>query len=197
MPVHTLLGPALIVEFSRSDDGRGFFNQTYQACELERAIGRPLRLRQGNHSRSQRDVLRGFHLEPWDKLAYVVRGTALFAVADLRIDSETFGSVATVLLGDAPGRPARVFVPRGFANAFLCLTEVDYVNEVSEEFDAVNRQGVIWNDPTLGVPWPAVEPVLSESDRRLPTVAKLFPNSPRRRNRTSSVPSTKDPSDGG
>jgi dTDP-4-dehydrorhamnose 3,5-epimerase len=179
MPVHTLLGTALIVEFSRADDGRGFFNQTYQAGELERVIGRPLRLRQGNHSRSRRHVLRGFHLEPWDKLAYVVRGTVLFAVADLRVDSETFGSVATVLLGDAPGRPARVFVPRGFANAFFCLTEVDYVNDVSEEFDPANRQGVIWNDPTLGVAWPAVEPVLSESDRRLPTLAELYRHHPR------------------
>ena len=33
----------------------------------------------------------GEHLEPWDKLAYVVRGTALFAVADLGPESETFG----------------------------------------------------------------------------------------------------------
>lgn len=174
MAARTLFGDALLVEHERVDDDRGFFGQTYQAGELEQLLGRPLRLRQGNHSRSRRGVLRGFHLEPWDKLAYVVRGTALFAVADLRVDSPTFGRTETVLLGDPPGLPARVFVPRGFANAFFCLTEVDYINDVSEEFDPANRRGVIWNDPTLGVKWPTVEPLLSAADRRLPTVAEIF-----------------------
>lgn len=172
--LETLLGGVLVIEGVRHADDRGFFNQTYQAGELEGRLGRPLRLRQGNHSRSRQGVLRGFHLEPWDKLAYVVRGTAMFAVADLRLDSPTFGRAATVLLGDAPGRPCRVFVPHGFANAFFCLTDVDYINDVSEEFDPRDRRGVIWNDPTLGVVWPTVDPLLSDSDRRLPTVEALF-----------------------
>lgn len=174
MRIKTLLGTSLIVECDSHSDSRGLFRQTYQAGGLEHVIGRHLRLRQGNHSRSHAGVLRGFHLEPWDKLAYVVRGTALFAVADLQPQSPTFGQTATVLLGDAPGRPVRVFVPQGFANAFYCLTEVDYINDVSEEFDPTNRRGVIWNDPTLGVDWPSTAPQLSESDQRLPTLATLF-----------------------
>ena len=174
MHTKTLLGTSLIVEGDSRSDSRGLFRQTYQAGALEQVLGRPLRLRQGNHSRSRAGVLRGFHLEPWDKLAYVVRGTALFAVADLRPESPTFGQAATVLLGDVPGLPVRVFVPQGFANAFYCLTEVDYINDVSEEFDPTNRRGVIWNDPTLGVNWPATDPLLSESDQRLPTLATLF-----------------------
>jgi dTDP-4-dehydrorhamnose 3,5-epimerase len=174
MAARRLLGDAILIEHGRFDDDRGFFNQTYQAGELEQLLGRPLRLRQGNHSRSRRGVLRGFHLEPWDKLAYVVRGTAMFAVADLRVGSPTFRRAETVLLGDPPGLAARVFVPRGFANAFFCLTEVDYVNDVSEEFEPANRHGVIWNDPTLDVKWPTIDPLLSASDRRLPTVAELF-----------------------
>lgn len=174
MRIKTLLGTSLIVECDTYSDSRGLFRQTYQAGVLEQVIGRQLRLRQGNHSRSRAGVLRGFHLEPWDKLAYVVRGTALFAVADLQPKSPTFGQTATVLLGDAPGSPARVFVPQGFANAFYCLTEVDYINDVSEEFDPTNRRGVIWNDPTLGVNWPSTDPQLSESDQRLPTLAALF-----------------------
>jgi dTDP-4-dehydrorhamnose 3,5-epimerase len=173
MRIKTLLGTSLIVECDSHSDSRGLFRQTYQANALEHALGRQLRLRQGNHSRSRAGVLRGFHLEPWDKLAYVVRGTAFFAIADLRSTSPTFGQTATVLLGDAPGRAARVFVPQGFANAFYCLTEVDYINDVSEEFDPSNRRGVIWNDPTLGVNWPSTVPLLSESDQRLPTLATL------------------------
>jgi dTDP-4-dehydrorhamnose 3,5-epimerase len=174
MRIKTLLGMSLIVECDGHSDSRGLFRQTYQAGGLEHVIGRHLRLRQGNHSRSHAGVLRGFHLEPWDKLVYVVRGTAFFAVADLQPKSPTFGQTATVLLGDAPGSAVRVFVPQGFANAFYCLTEVDYINDVSEEFDPTNRRGVIWNDPTLGVKWPSTAPQLSESDQRLPTLATLF-----------------------
>lgn len=174
MRIKTLLGTSLIIEGDGTSDSRGLFRQTYQVGGLEHVLGRQLRLRQGNHSRSHAGVLRGFHLEGWDKLAYVVRGTAFFAVADLQPKSPTFGQTATVLLGDAPGNPVRVFVPQGFANAFYCLTEVDYINDVSEEFDPTSRRGVIWNDPTLGVNWPSTAPLLSESDQRLPTLAALF-----------------------
>lgn len=174
MRIKRLLGASLIIESDSFPDSRGLFRQTYQAGGLEHALGRPVRLRQGNHSRSHAGVLRGFHLEPWDKLAYVVRGTAFFAVADLQPTSPTFGQTATVLLGDSPGQPVRVFVPQGFANAFYCLTEVDYINDVSEEFQPTNRRGVIWNDPTLGVDWPTTAPQLSEADQRLPTLATLF-----------------------
>jgi dTDP-4-dehydrorhamnose 3,5-epimerase len=47
-------------------------------------MGRPLRLRQGDHARSAPGVLRGFDAEPWDKLVQVVRGTVMAAIPDIR-----------------------------------------------------------------------------------------------------------------
>lgn len=173
---HTNIAGLLLIDFQRIEDERGFFRQTYQAGELERALDRPFRARQGNHSRSQKGVLRGFHQEPWDKLVYVARGTAFCAVADVRPESSTFGCVETFVLGDGPGRFSRVFVSEGLANAFLCLSEVDYINDVSEEFDAANRRGFIWNDPDLAVHWPIANPLLSDVDKRLPTFASVFPH---------------------
>lgn len=172
---HTDIVGLLLIDFPRVEDKRGFFRQTYQAGELEEALKRPFRVRQGNHSRSQAAVLRGFHQEPWDKLVYVARGTAFCAVADVRPESSTFGRVATFVLGDAPGAFSRIFVSEGLANAFLCLSDVDYINDVSEEFDPTNRRGFIWNDPALAVPWPIPNPLLSDADERLPTLASAFP----------------------
>ena len=149
-------------------DERGFFRESYRAEELTAAVGRSVTFAQGNHSRSAPGVLRGFHAEPWDKLVYVVRGTALCAIADIRRDSPTFGTALTFLLGDEPGTRQRLFVSEGLANAFQAITETDYVNEVSHPFGPEGRLGIAWDDPTLGVAWPIPDPILSPADRTLP-----------------------------
>lgn len=179
MPVQTSeIEGLLIVSWDRLHDDRGFFKHTYQYSELAQALGREPRLRQGNHSRSHAGVLRGFHIEPWDKLIYVPRGLATCVVADVRPQSPTFGRTKSFLLGDSPGTMDRVFIHRGLANAFYCHVETDYLNDVSEEFEPSGRGGVAWNDPHLNVSWPDPNPVLSETDRRQPTLRELFPGHP-------------------
>ncbi|MGB3068046.1 MAG: dTDP-4-dehydrorhamnose 3,5-epimerase family protein [Ottowia sp.] len=179
MPVHrTAIEGLLVLTWDTVNDERGYFKHTYQHGELAQALGREPRLRQGNHSRSRARVLRGFHIEPWDKLIYVPRGLATCVVADVRPMSATFGHTVRFLLGDSPGRLDRVFIHRGLANAFYCHTETDYLNDVSEEYDPSGRGGVAWNDPHLNVPWPDADPVLSEADRCQPTLKALFPQHP-------------------
>lgn len=168
-----------VVRWNALTDTRGFFKHSYQADEVEALIGRPLRMRQGNHSRSAPNVLRGFHHEPWDKFIYVPRGRALCVVADVRPDSPTFGATERFILGDAPGRFDRIFVSRGLANAFYTFEETDYLNDVSAPFDPANRGGVHWRDPLLAVDWPVDVPILSETDKALPTLKDLYPHHPR------------------
>lgn len=172
----------LVVRWDTHQDARGFFRQTYQRGELEGALGRDLRLAQGNHARSDTGVLRGFHAEPWDKLVYVARGVVLAAVADIRPDSPTFATVATFRLGDPPaGERLRLFVSAGLANAY-CVTDgpADYLYDVSEEWrpDA-DKRAVAWDDPDLAVAWPVAQPVVSDEDRGNPTLRERHPRHPR------------------
>lgn len=164
----TQIAGLFTVESELHLDERGFFRESYRTEELSAAVGRPVVFRQGNHSRSAPGVLRGFHSEPWDKLIYVVHGTALCAVADIRAGSPTYGTAVTFLLGDEPGTRQRLFVAEGLANAFLAITETDYINEVSQAFRPDGRVGVAWDDPTLAVDWPIDNPILSAADRALP-----------------------------
>jgi dTDP-4-dehydrorhamnose 3,5-epimerase len=150
------------------DDERGFFTETYRGALIEEALGRPFRFAQGNHSRSVAGTLRGFRCEPWDKLVYVAHGTALIVVADPRPASPTFGQHEVFHLGDAPGGRDRILISKGLANAFYCVTEVDYINDVSAEYSPDGRRGFLWNDPELGVDWPTESPILSLADRSLP-----------------------------
>jgi dTDP-4-dehydrorhamnose 3,5-epimerase len=168
-----------VVTSPKFEDRRGFFREHYRYSELAAALGREPRMRQGNHSRSCAGVLRGFHTEPWDKLLYVARGTALCVVADTRPASPTFARHQSFLMGDPPGEHTRVFVSEGLSNAFYCFTEVDYLNDVSEEFSPERRGGVLWTDETLAVEWPSRSPILSDVDANLPTLRTLYPLHPR------------------
>lgn len=186
MPVEsTKLPGLLVVRWQTFEDDRGFFRQTYQTRELAEALGRRVVLRQGNHSRSQPGVLRGFHAEPWDKLVYVVRGVAFAAVADIRPDSPTFGEVATFWLGDPPrGERIRLFIAEGLANSFCAAGDepCDYVYDVSEEWrPGIDKPSVAYNDPDLAVQWPVPAPILSGADRSNPTLRELFADHPRLR----------------
>jgi len=179
MPVErTTIDGLFVVRWDRRSDARGFFRHSYQWSELEAALGRSPRFRQGNHSRSLTGVLRGFHTEPWDKFLYVARGLAQCVVADVRPDSPTFSKTEIYLMGDEPGEHIRLFVSRGLSNAFYCIKECDYLNDVSEEFDPSGRGGVSWNDPDLAVRWPSDRPILSDADRKQPLLRSLFPGHP-------------------
>ena len=169
-----------VVDWPTYDDGRGFFRQTYQLSELTAALGREPVLRQGNHARSLPGVVRGFHAEPWDKLIYVARGTALAVVADIRPSSPTFATTEQFLLGDGDGaRRRRLFVSRGLGNAYCTLGDqpVDYLYDVSDEYrpDA-DKSAIAWDDPDLAVQWPIDDPVLSEADRANPRLRERFPD---------------------
>ncbi|UOM34277.1 dTDP-4-dehydrorhamnose 3,5-epimerase family protein [Acuticoccus sp. I52.16.1] len=163
----TAIAGCLLVRTKVLEDERGFFLESYKQSAITRTLGRPHRFGQGNHSRSKAGVLRGFHAEPWDKLISVVHGRALIVVADPRPESPTFGAHVMFELGDAPGTRDRVFVANGLGNAFYCFTEVDYWNDVSDEFDPANRGGFAWNDPFLGIDWPTEAPILSPKDQGL------------------------------
>lgn len=149
-------------------DDRGFFCETYRDSVMSPALGRNYRFAQTNHSRSRANTLRGFRSESWDKLVYIPRGTALCVVVDPRKNSPTFRQHETFLVGDPPGGRERILISRGLCNAFYCLTETDYLNDVSAEFDASVRRGFRWNDPSLGIDWPCDSPLISDSDRALP-----------------------------
>lgn len=170
----TSIDGLLIVRSPNFDDERGFFRETWRSSELSAALGRIPNFVQNNHSRSHAGVLRGFHLEAWDKLIYVPRGTITCAVGDPRPDSASSGKVETIRMGDKPGERVRLFVSQGLCNSFYCHTDADYLNDVSAEFNPRNRRGVRWDDPTFAVDWPDRNPILSAWDASLPMLLDLI-----------------------
>ena len=92
--VETQLPGVLIIEPNVFGDHRGFFKETFQ-IERYREVGIDLAFVQDNHSRSQRGVLRGLHLQktrPQGKLVSCAMGVVFDVTVDVNPSSKTFGT---------------------------------------------------------------------------------------------------------
>ena len=64
-----------------------------------------------------------------------------------------------------------LLVPRGFAHGYASLeegTEVVYL--VDSDYLKESERGALWNDPQIGVKWPVNDSILSEKDKKWPTL---------------------------
>jgi dTDP-4-dehydrorhamnose 3,5-epimerase len=171
----TALPGVLILEPRVFADARGFLVETFQAERYRTEAGITATFVQDNHSRSNRGVLRGLHLQqrhPQGKLARVTRGEIFDVAADVDPRSPTFGRWVGVTLSDA--NHLQMWIPPGYAHGFVVLSETaDFEYKCTSYYDPQSESGVIWNDPDLAIEWPIDNPTLSEKDRRLPTLASL------------------------
>ncbi|NJE54447.1 dTDP-4-dehydrorhamnose 3,5-epimerase [Thermococcus sp. 21S9] len=157
-------------------DERGFFMETYKKPDFERA-GIHEEFVQDNQSHSRYGVLRGLHFqrEPYAqaKIVRVVRGVIYDVVVDLRKNSPTFGKWVGVILSEF--NKWQLYIPRGFAHGFVVLSDVaDVVYKVDNVYAPDHEGGIIWNDPELGIDWPVDEPIVSEKDKKWPTLKEAI-----------------------
>ena len=173
----------ILVTPPKFGDHRGFFSEVYNA-ERFAAAGIDQVFIQDNQSlSSERGVVRGLHCQvgPYaqGKLVRCVKGAIWDVVVDAREDSPSYGQWVGAEL--SAENWAQLWVPAGFLHGFCTLqadTEVLY--KVTERYSKESERGVIWNDPTLALPWPieAGEAILSEKDLVLPLFSEsrgLFP----------------------
>jgi dTDP-4-dehydrorhamnose 3,5-epimerase len=163
---------------ARFGDHRGYFSETYSGAAFSRA-GHNVEWVQDNQSFSARaGTVRGLHFQAppvaQAKLVRVLRGAIYDVAVDIRRGSPTFGKWVGIELTADKGN--QLLVPIGFAHGFMTLqpdTEVFY--KVSAPYSQGHEGAVRWNDPALGIAWPAPgdEPALSAKDREAPSFADL------------------------
>jgi len=159
----------LLIEPEVHADARGYFFESYNAARLQAALGRKLMFVQDNQSRSLRHVVRGLHYQirqPQAKLVRVVAGEVFDVAVDLRRASPTFGQWAGAVL--SAENKCQLWVPEGFAHGFMALSDVaETLYKASDYYAPAHERCVRWDDPDIGIAWPAREDVtVSEKDRR-------------------------------
>lgn len=173
--VETVLPGVLIIEPKVFGDHRGFFLETFQ-LERYREAGITLPFVQDNHSRSQRGVLRGLHLQlnrPQGKLVSCSRGAVYDVAVDINPESPTCGQYVGVELSDDNHR--QLWIPPGYAHGFCVLSDVaDFQYKCTDFYFPDDETGLVWNDPEVSIPWPIATPKLSEKDQKLPTLQQLL-----------------------
>jgi dTDP-4-dehydrorhamnose 3,5-epimerase len=154
-------------------DDRGFFMESYN-YQLFNSHGIGMNFIQDNHSLSANaGTIRGLHyqLNPkaQTKLVRVSKGAIYDVIVDIRKGSPTYLQWEGFILTAENKR--QLLVPQGFAHGFCTLvdhTEVQY--KVDQYYSREHDRGILWNDPTIGIQWPVLNPVLSAKDQCHPTI---------------------------
>ena len=162
-----------VIEPEVREDERGYFTETYNFRDMKEK-GLDMVFVQDNQSKSKRGVLRGLHFQ-WrhsqDKLVRVLSGEVYDVAVDLRPDSGTFGKWQGFTLS-AKNREM-LYLPKGFAHGFLAREDNTVVHYLcGDRYDPGSEDGILWNDPKLGIGWPldpGEAPLLSERDQGFQT----------------------------
>ena len=168
--IQTAISDVLVLEPRFFGDERGFFFESFNRNAFRQATGLDPDFVQDNHSRSEKNVLRGLHYQvapkAQGKLVRVVLGAVFDVAVDIRQDSPSFGRWVGETLS-AKNRK-QMWIPPGFAHGFLTLTEAaDFLYKTTDYYAPDHERCIAWNDPDIGIEWPlaAAGPILSGKDR--------------------------------
>lgn len=167
----------ILIRPKKFGDSRGFFSETWNR-DVFRKEGIDLDFVQDNHSLSvEKGVLRGLHFQSppraQDKLVRCTKGSILDVAVDIRTGSPTYGHYVSAVI--SAENWTQIFVPKGFAHAFLTLepnTEVQY--KVTDYYAPECDGSILWNDPEIGIDWgvEAESVTLSDKDRNAPKLSE-------------------------
>ena len=167
--ITTPLEGLLVLEPRVFGDDRGFFFESFNARRFAELTGVSLPFVQDNHSRSAKGVLRGLHYQIQQAQGKLVRATAgsVFDVAvDMRKSSATFGQWYGIEL--SAENKKQMWIPPGFAHGFVVTSDAaEFLYETTDYWAPEHERSVLWNDPAIGIEWPALDaaPLLSGKDQ--------------------------------
>lgn len=173
----TKISDLIIIEPKVFSDSRGYFFEPYNKKLFQKNFCL-INFVQDNESKSSRGVLRGFHFQkpPFDqaKLVRCIEGEVLDIALDLRKESKTYGEYEKVILNGENKK--QFFIPRGFAHAFLVLSETAIISyKVDNVYAPDHDCGVIWSDPSLSIDWGInkTDLIISNKDKNLDFLSNL------------------------
>jgi dTDP-4-dehydrorhamnose 3,5-epimerase len=163
----TTVSGVILIEPDVHRDERGYFLETFHAAKYA-AAGLSLEFVQDNHSSSVANTLRGLHMQvqrPQGKLVRVVEGSIWDVAVDVLRVSPTYAQwTAEELSAD---NFKQLYIPPGCAHGFCVLSpsaQIEY--KCTELYDPADELGIAWDDPSLAIPWPVRDPLMSDRDRR-------------------------------
>lgn len=171
-----LEGIILITPF-RVDDERGNFIKDFsQKVFFENGINETLK--EIFYTTSKKGVIRAMHFQTTiqqSKIVRCIKGKIFDVVADIRLESKTFGQWQAFELNEDNNR--ELYIPKGFAHGFLVIEDAIVSYKCGEDFYSEYDDGIKWNDIDLAIEWPihlVEKVVLSQKDECLQTLQEYI-----------------------
>jgi dTDP-4-dehydrorhamnose 3,5-epimerase len=165
------LSGACVIDMQRLEDERGFFARSFCAEEFA-AHGLVAPTNQCSVSFNvKKGTLRGLHFQAApheeEKLVRCTAGAIFDVIVDLRPGSASYRGWHGLELTATNHRA--LYVPKGFAHGFLTLTDdAEILYMISVAYAPGFARGIRWNDPAVGIEWPASPVVVSDRDAEYP-----------------------------
>lgn len=151
---HTEIDGLIEVTPFNADDIRGSFTKDYSK-EVFEQNGIHHDLAEVFYTTSHKGVIRALHFQrekQQPKLVRCIYGHVYDVVVDLRPDSKTFKKwFGFDLIGE---KHNEILVPGGCAHGYLVLEKSIVSYKCAEKFYGEFDDGIMWNDPDIGVNWP-------------------------------------------
>ncbi len=169
----TKLADCYILKPRVFEDARGYFFESFNRQAFEEQTGMSGAFVQDNQSFSSYGVIRGLHAQAGEhaqaKLVRVLKGEVIDVAVDSRRGSPTFGQHVAVRLS-AENR-LQLYIPRGFLHGFAVISETaEFFYKCDNFYNKESEEGVLYNDPILGIDWGVEEgkEVVADKDLALP-----------------------------
>lgn len=160
-------------------DARGWSMESY-STKLFQEIGieAAFILRYESYNR-ETGTIRGIHFQDGPaahcKLVQCSRGAVWDVAVDLRKGEPTYGRWVSVELSEENGR--MLYLPQGFGHGFATLSDDTRVVYLMDQlYSPEHAKCIAWNDETLAISWPVLNPILSDKDRCAPQLGQCIIN---------------------
>jgi dTDP-4-dehydrorhamnose 3,5-epimerase len=171
-------GLTLVKPFVAHDE-RGYFAKDY-SLEAFEANGHPYGLKEVFYTSSRKGVIRALHFQreiQQPKLVRCVSGKVYDVVVDLRKGSPAFGKWQGFELSER--NKDELLIPGGCGHGYLVLEPSIVSYKCGERFHGEYDDGILWNDPGIGIEWPldllgGSEIILSDRDRGLQSLKEFI-----------------------
>ena len=161
--ISTKFSELKIIKSKNHRDSRGFFKE-----DFKKKFFKGKKFVFGCTSRSQKNVIRGLHLQTkfsQGKYVSVLKGKIFDVSLDLRRNSKTFGKHFKIILSDNNAKS--LFIPAGFAHGFLGLKKENIIYYLCTNYRSAKHEiGLLWNDKNLKIKWPTKRPIVSKKDKK-------------------------------
>ncbi len=163
-----------------ADDIRGSFIKDYSE-EIFSNNGIDYPIREVFYTKSFKGTVRAMHFQrvkQQPKLVRCVYGHVFDVVVDLRVESPTFKKWLAFDLDD--NKNVELLIPSRCAHGYLVLSDSIVSYKCAERFYGEYDDGIIWNDPDIGIEWPleliggAEKVILSDKDMGLQSFCEFM-----------------------